>query len=154
MTKKLSSRQAAFAREVARGETLSSAYRNTHNVKQSTTANSVNRLASKVEVRSRIEELQAKRDRAVVNSAVTDRDQVLKHLRLWITGEQEASTSQLRSAELLGKTVSGLFSDKVEVVTDNRSAEDIALELERKLSLLSGDVNTSTGLTDDNGSVH
>ena len=85
---------------------------------------------------------------------MTDRDQVLKHLRLWITGEQEASTSQLRSAELLGKTVSGLFSDKVEVVTDNRSAEDIALELERKLSLLSGDVNKSTGLTDDNGSVH
>ena len=158
MNKKLSSRQAAFCREVARGESLSSAYRNTHNVKQSTTANSVNtlasRLASKVEVRSRIEELQAKRDRAVVNSAVTDRDQVLKHLRLWITGELEASQSQLRSAELLGKTVSGLFSDKVEVVTDNRSADDIALELERKLSLLSDDVNKSTTLTEDNGSVH
>ena len=90
----------------------------------------------------------------MVNSAVTDRDQVLKHLRLWITGEMEASQSQLRSAELLGKTVSGLFSDKVEVVTDNRSADDIALELERKLSLLSDDVNKSTTLTEDNGSVH
>ena len=48
MTNKLSSRQMAFAREVARGESLSNAYRNTHNVKQSTTANSVNTLASRL----------------------------------------------------------------------------------------------------------
>ena len=140
--KKLSSRQAAFCREVARGETLSAAYRNTHNVKESTTAKSINtlasRLASKVEVRSRIEELQAKRERAVINSAVSDRDQVLKHLRLWITGEQEASTSQLRSAELLGKTVSGLFSDKVEVVSETRDSKEIADDIRKRLQILAG----------------
>jgi dihydroneopterin aldolase len=80
--KKLTPRQAAFAREIAKGSNYSEAYKLTHNVKESTTAKSINtlasRLASKVEIRLRVEELQAKRERAVINSAVSDRDQVLK----------------------------------------------------------------------------
>ena len=140
--KKLTPKQAAFAREVARGESLSNAYRSTHNVKESTTAKSINtlasRLASKVEIRLRVEELQAKRERAVINSAVSDRDQVLKHLRLWITGEHEATPAQLRAADLLGRTVTGLFSDKVEIVSETRDSKEIADDIRKRLQILTG----------------
>jgi hypothetical protein len=86
----------------------------------------------------RVEELQAKRERAVINSAVSDRDQVLKHLRLWITGEQDATTAQLRSADLLGRTVTGLFSDKVEIVSETRDSKEIADDIRKRLQILTG----------------
>ena len=140
--KKLTPKQAAFAREIAKGSNYSEAYRLTHNVKESTTAKSINtlasRLASKVEVRLRVEELQAKRERAVINSAVSDRDQVLKHLRLWITGEHEATPAQLRAADLLGRTVTGLFSDKVEIVSETRDSKEICDDIRKRLQILTG----------------
>ena len=59
---------------------------------------------------------------------------LIRLLRSWSTGEESATSSQLRAAELLGKAC-GLYRD---VIEDNRErpAQAIAAELESKLSAL------------------
>jgi hypothetical protein len=56
-----------------------------------------------VEIRTRVDALVKARERAVVASALTDRDKVLSRLRAWLEGTEEADSNRLRAAELLGK---------------------------------------------------
>ena len=50
------------------------------------------------------------------------------------TGEQP-SAAQLQAANLLGKSVA-LFTDRLEQKTDDRSADEIAEEIQRKIEAL------------------
>jgi hypothetical protein len=83
--KELTPKQAHFARCVAQGMTQADAYREAYDPKQATTAASIHTLASRlmgqVEIRSRVDALIKARERAVVASALTDRDKVLSKLR-------------------------------------------------------------------------
>jgi hypothetical protein len=84
MAKELTPKQAHFARCVAQGMTQADAYREAYDPKQGTTAASIHTLASRlmgqVEIRSRVDALIKARERAVVASALTDRDKVLSKL--------------------------------------------------------------------------
>ena len=137
--KQLTPKQAHFARCVSSGMSQADAYREAFEPKDSTTAASIHTLASrlmgKVEIRSRVDELIRARDRATVQSALTDREKVTLHLRRWLEGE-ETTANRLRSAELLGKA-SGLFQTEINVTTSDRDTSDIAGEIERKLAALS-----------------
>ena len=65
---------------------------------------------------------------------VSDRDMLVSLLRKWSKGDESATSSQLRAAELLGKAC-GLYRD---VVEDHRERPStlVAAELEARLSAL------------------
>ena len=67
---------------------------------------------------------------------LSDSQRILDKLRIWLDGEA-ASTSQLKSAELLAK-ISGMLRTEVSIETKERDSETISLELEQKLAALLG----------------
>ena len=141
-SKKLTPKQAHFARCVASGQTQADAYREAYNPSGSTTAKSIHTLASRVaakaEVRSRIEALLAARERAVAASAVTDRQKVTAHLRDALAGG-ETDPLRLRAAELLGRSA-GLFVAEMNVHTSNqqRDPTEVAAAIQQRLTQLTG----------------
>ncbi len=139
--KKLTPKRALFARCVASGMTQADAYREAYDPKSSTTAASIHTLASrvagKVEVRARVEALLAARERALVASAVTDRQKVTEHLRDALAGG-ETDPLRLRAAELLGRSA-GLFITEMNVNTSaQRDPTEVAAAIQQRLSQLTG----------------
>ena len=137
----LTPKQLHFARCVAGGQTQADAYREAYDPKDSTTAASIHTLASrvagKVEVRARVEALLAARERALVASAVTDRQKVTEHLRDALAGG-ETDPLRLRAAELLGRSA-GLFVTEMNVNTSNqRDPAEVAAAIQQRLSQLTG----------------
>ena len=68
--------------------------------------------------------------------ALSDTQRVLDKLRTWIDGDIEASTSQLRSAELLAR-VSGMLRTDISIENKERSSSEIEDLLNSKLATLS-----------------
>ena len=67
---------------------------------------------------------------------LSDTQRVLDKLRTWIDGDIEASTSQLRSAELLAR-VSGMLRTDISIENKERSSSEIEGLLNSKLAALS-----------------
>ena len=95
-------------------------------------------------VSARVDALIALKERAIQRKAVSDRELVVGKLRRWVedgvdptTGE-EPTNAQLTAAQLLGRTVA-LFSDKQVVEKVERSPDEIAAEIERRLSSVTDD---------------
>ena len=137
----LTPKQRHFARCVAGGMTQADAYREAYNPKPSTTAASIHTLASRlmseVELRSRVDSLIAQRDKALVASAVTDRQKVTAHLRDALAGG-ETDPLRLRAAELLGRSA-GLFVTEMNLNTSNqRDPTEVAAAIQQRLSQLTG----------------
>lgn len=154
MAKELTPKQAHFARCVASGMTQADAYREAYSPKADTTAASIHTLASRlmgqVEIRSRVEALIKARERAVVASALSDRDKVLNRLRAWMEGSEDADSNRLRAAELLGKA-SGLFTTDINVTTKQRDSAEVASEIETRLASLIGSTANASEASDDDG---
>jgi len=72
--------------------------------------------------------------------ALSDTQRVLDKLRTWIDGDIEASTSQLRSAELLAR-VSGMLRTDISIENKERSSSEIENLLNSKLAALSAVVD-------------
>ena len=160
MANQLTPKQAHFARCVAQGMTQADAYREAYDPKKGTTAASIHTLASRlmgqVEIRSRVEALIKARERAVVASALTDRDKVLGKLRVWLEGTEETDSNRLRAAELLGRS-SGLFATDINVTTKERDSSAVAAEIESRLGALLGATADTQNAIDDadaGGSIH
>jgi len=153
-SKKLTPKQAHFARCVASGQTQADAYREAYDPSGSTTAKSIHTLASRVaakaEVRSRIEALLAARERAVAASAVSDRDRVLRRLRQWMDDAEPADSIKLRAAELLGRSA-GLFVAEMNVHTSNqqRDPTEVAAAIQQRLTQLTGASDDDPGQMGD-----
>ena len=76
---------------------------------------------------------------------LSDRDRVLEKLRTWMDHADATDGNKLRAAELLGKSV-GLFKD-VTISTDSeRSSNEVAAEIERKLENLIGEAASAPAL--------
>ena len=139
--KKLTPKRALFARCVASGMTQADAYREAYDPKPSTTNASIHTLASRVagevEVRARIEALLAARERALLVSAVSDRQKVTQHLRDALAGG-ETDPLRLRAAELLGRSA-GLFATEMTLNTNTqRDPAEVAAAIQQRLSQLTG----------------
>jgi len=137
--KKLTPKQLHFARCIAGGMTQSDAYREAYTVRDSTTQESIHssasRLMSDVKVSARVKHLIGLRERAVVASAVTDRERVLSKLRGWMDDAEPTDTNKIKAAQLLGQSV-GMFKDVIETSTNDRESSEIAVEIERRLAAL------------------
>tara|TARA_R110002095_G_scaffold17093_1_gene20380 strand:- start:475 stop:1020 length:546 start_codon:yes stop_codon:yes gene_type:complete len=76
---------------------------------------------------------------------LSDTQRVLDKLRTWIDGDIEASTSQLRSAELLAR-VSGMLRTDISIENKERSSSEIEGLLNSKLAALSAIVEDNDEL--------
>ena len=154
----LTPKQLHFCRCVAGGMTQAAAYREAYDVGEGTRPEThqaaASRLMQKAAIRARVDRLIAEKERAVVRSAVSDREKVLAKLRQWIDppanedGIREvASASELKAAELLGRAC-GLYRD---VIEDNRSrsSEEVQAEIESKLLQILGDTSEVEALGND-----
>lgn len=132
----LTVKQRKFAENVVSGMNLADSYRNSYDASDMKPA-SVQRRAAELmvdgKIRACIEALQREMRERVQVVTVSDRDKVATKLRAWLDGEQ-ASQSQLRAAELLGKAC-GMFRDVVEDHRE-RPAALVAAELEARLTAL------------------
>jgi hypothetical protein len=159
MAKELTPKQAHFARCVAQGMTQADAYREAYDPKQSTAATIhtlASRVMARVEVRARVDALIKARERAVVASALSDRDKVLSKLRVWLEGTEVTDSNRLRAAELLGRS-SGLFATDINVTTKERDSSAVAAEIEQRLAALlvsTADASDALDDADAGGSIH
>ncbi len=142
MADKLTPKQERFAQLIAGGNDQSTAYREAFNSngKDSTVHSEASRLMKNPKVSARVEQITEQKHRAISRKAVTDRELVVGKLRRWTedgidpTTGDEPTQAQLTAAQLLGRTVA-LFSDKVEQVTTERTAEEVAAEIKRRLAV-------------------
>jgi hypothetical protein len=156
MAKELTPKQAHFARCVAQGMTQADAYREAYDPKQSTAATIhtlASRVMARVEVRARVDALIKARERAVVASALSDRDKVLSKLRVWLEGTEETDSNRIRVAELLGRS-SGLFATDINVTTRERDSSAVAAEIEQRLAALLVSTADAPEDADAGGSIH
>jgi phage terminase small subunit len=133
-TNDLTPKQQHFCRAVASGCTMSDAYREAYSagrMKPATINREAHTLMAIPKITTRVEALQRAKDRAVIVSSLSDRERVLTKLRDKMDNGQ-SDMSQLRAAELLGKSVS-LFKD-VQVQEVQRSPEEIRAELEELMA--------------------
>jgi phage terminase small subunit len=142
MADKLTPKQERFAQLIAGGNDQSTAYREAFNSngKDSTVHSEASRLMKNPKVSARVEQITEQKHRAISRKAVTDRELVVGKLRRWTedgidpTTGDEPTQAQLTAAQLLGRTVA-LFSDKVEQITTERTADEVAAEIKRRLAV-------------------
>ncbi len=133
----LTPKQQHFCRVVASGCTMSDAYReaySTSRMKPATIHREATRLMSNPMITTRIEGLNRAKDRAFIASSLSDRELVLKQLRVIVENAKgtPAEHATLRACDLLGKTV-GLYKDVVETIVP-KSADEIRKELAEYLA--------------------
>ena len=149
-TKHLTPKQLHFARCVASGMSQAAAYREAYDTqtdRAATVHDAASRLARNPAVAERIEWLIKQREQAVVASALSDREKVLRKLRDWMDSAEPTDSNKIRAAELLGKST-GLFRDVVESV-DSKTSEDLLSDLERLL-----ESSVPEGATVEGGKIH
>jgi hypothetical protein len=115
--RKLTPKQAHFARLVGAGSTQADAYREAYDSKPDTKPDSIHQAASRVarnpQVQARIEYVQGQKERGIVAASLSDRELVLTTLRTLAVLATPADSGKLRALELLGRTA-GMFKDVVE----------------------------------------
>lgn len=131
----LTPKQRKFAENIIGGMNLSDAYRNSYDASGMTNAQihrEASLLGSDQRVAQCMEALASVKRRQSEAVTVSDRDMLVDLLRKWSKGDESATSSQLRAAELLGKAC-GLYR---EVIEDHRErpAAAVAAELEAKLA--------------------
>lgn len=133
----LTEKQRKFAENVVSGMSIADSYRYSYDASAMQPA-TVQRRAAELMVNGKVkacmEALAAVRRRQSEAATVSDRDMLVTLLRKWSKGDESATSSQLRAAELLGKAC-GLYRDVVEDHRE-RPASLVAAELEARLASL------------------
>ena len=128
-------KQHQFAREVVLGKSQADAYRSAYNTLKMND-NSIRREASRLmdnpNVATTVVELQQKADAAVVQERIASREEVLQTLTGYMHSVEPKDSVRLRAVELMGRHY-GLFTDRIEAMVPERSAEEIEIQLEEKL---------------------
>ncbi|MDC0178506.1 terminase small subunit [Woeseiaceae bacterium] len=133
-------KQHQFAREVVLGKSQADAYRaayNTLRMNDNSIRREASRLMNNPNVATTVAELQQKADAAVMQERIASREEVLQTLTSYMHSGEPKDSVRLRAAEMMGKHY-GLFTDRIEAVVPARSTEEIAAELEEKLTSLLG----------------
>ena len=154
----LTAKQEKFSKLMAYGldgKHLSAAdcYRQVYNTsgKPETVQRQAHELKKNPKVAARISELLAYIDRGNRAKALSSQALVTEKLRKHIEGEIELSSTQVTSVSILAK-ISGMYIARIEDVTE-RSSDDIAGDLQRKLSQLAL-VDDDDVTTEESGGTH
>jgi phage terminase small subunit len=133
---KLTAKQAKFVQGILRGLSQSDAYRAAYDC-ANMAANSIWREASVLltnpKVSQRLKALQARQDDAALLSGLATRQHIQRTL-YGLTTDGENDAAKLRACELLGKLSDvAAFTERIAVENDQRTPEEITVELEKKL---------------------
>ena len=132
----LTPKQEKFCKLVANGETLSDAYRQSYNVRETTQEKSIwqsaSRLMNNIKVTSRIDVLINEMKASELHEEEKKKTFVLSQLQK-IALDGDTSASKVSALSWIGKSI-GMFTDKVEQTTEDRTSSDIETELKRKLA--------------------
>lgn len=132
---RMTPKQRKFAELVADGCSLTEAYRGAYraeNMKPAVVRTEASRLSVNPAVTLLIQTLRAKKEAAIIVSAVSDADRVREALRTWMTSAEPTDSMKIKAAELLGRTV-GLFKDVQEITERPRTAAEIRAEIDERL---------------------
>ena len=133
--RKLTSKQERFLAEMIRGATQADAYRAAYNatgMKPSAIYTEAGRIMAHPEVSRRLHAQQDSIERSAVSQALSRRRFVLERLEHEAI-EATSDSTRVQALIALGKTID-LFTDRVETVGEDRSAEEVRAELERRLA--------------------
>jgi hypothetical protein len=151
----LTEKQRKFAENVIAGMSIADSYRNSYDASDMQPA-TVQRRAAELMVNGKVkacmDALAAVRRRQSEATTVSDRDMLVTLLRKWSKGDESATSSQLRAAELLGKAC-GLYRDVVEDHRE-RPASLVAAELEARLASLLQPAPVAAHLNADSAVEH
>ena len=146
---RLTGKQEAFAREVARGATLADAYRAAYNAKNmgmNPIRTEASRLMAHPAVSLMVSQKREQINRMSLVSAANDRERVLDSLRAIVDGTVVVSATQLRALELLGKSA-GVFNERLEGPRATRTSAEIETDIAEKLG------GCGIQLTNESGTV-
>ena len=136
--KRLSPRATMFAHHLINGHTPINAYMKSYNCENSshaTITSNANKLMRDPRVTLLLEPMwQAKREMILTDERIA-RSHIMSELLKHSEGKDIPISMRLRSLELMGKAV-GMFSDKVEQVTEVIDVDALKKELESSLTLL------------------
>ena len=135
----LTAKQEAFAQGVAKGGTLSDAYRSAYdceNMKDSSVWTEASKLMDHPQVVQRVNSLQKAQEDKTLHDHARLKRLVLEQLhREAMTADSDSA--RIRALELLGKSIA-MFTDRVEQDESPRSSAEIERELVERLSSITG----------------
>ena len=136
MTEKLTGKQRRFCELISEGKTQADAYREAYdsNGSSQTVRNSASKLMKMDYIKSTVDSIIKRKSDLNIARNVSSQDLVTRTLRDHITGAIDLEPTQVTSLSILAKT-SGMYTTRIEDVTE-RSSDDIANDLKRKLSQL------------------
>jgi phage terminase small subunit len=133
---KLTGKQLTYVQTILKGANQSDAYReayNAENMSDQAIWTEAGRLFRHPEVSRRITAGRAAQERQALHTGASLRLHVEKQL-FDLTTKADSDQAKLRALELLGKLEKvGAFTERVSVENDNRSADEIVVELEETL---------------------
>jgi hypothetical protein len=139
----LTAKQEVFCQEVAKGSSLSAAYRvayNSENMKPAIVNSEACKLMARPIIAARVNMLIEEKQAKSSHDSIRIKQHVIE--RLWIESQdtKNPATTRVRALELLGKmTTVSLFTDRVMTETvEARSPEDIEQQIRDKLAKMTG----------------
>ena len=139
----LTVKQELFCQEVAKGSSLSAAYRvayNSENMKPNIVNNEACKLMARRDIADRVNMIVAENQAKTSHDSARIKQHVIEKLWLESQDTKNPATVRVRALELLGKmTTVSLFTDRVMTETiEARSPEDIEQQIKDKIAKLAG----------------
>ena len=138
----LTPKQEKFIQELLKGNSASDSYRRAYNakgMKASAIHTEASKLKSSPKLTLRYKSLLRRKEEYALNSSLSLRQLVLENLRKEALDKSNNSSSRIRAWELLGKTSDvGLFIERIETITKDRTPEEVMVEIEEKLEKVLG----------------
>ena len=136
---RLTAKQEGFVQDVLSGQSASDAYRHNYNCSNSK-ASSVwtesSKLMANPKVASRLRVYLARREEAALSRGVSLRTWILDKLKVEAE-EADTPMARLKALELLGKSSDvGLFIERIQTESVERSSDEVRTEIERRLTRL------------------
>ena len=136
---RLTAKQEGFVQDVLAGQSASDAYRHnydTSNSKPSSVWTESSKLMANPKVAQRLKAYLARREEAALSRGVSLRTWILDKLK--VEAEQaDTPMARLKALELLGKSSDvGLFIERIQTESVERSSDEVRTEIERRLTRL------------------
>ena len=138
----LTPKQEVFVQELLKGSSASDSYRSAYNakgMKASAIHCEASKLKSSPKVSQRYKVLLKRKEEYALTSSLSLRHLVLERLREEALDKNNNESARIRALELLGKSSDvGLFIERIETITKDRTPEEVMSEIEEKLEKVIG----------------
>ena len=138
----LTPKQEVFVQELLKGSSASDSYRSAYNakgMKASAIHCDASKLKSSPKVSQRYKTLLKRKEDYALTSSLSLRHLVLERLSEEALDKNNNESARIRALELLGKSSDvGLFIERIETITKDRTPEEVMVEIEEKLEKVLG----------------